>query len=471
VRRLLTSLLILAGLGLGAEAAPSYPSYRIGDMAGMEVTTPVALDVVNPAATVALRATKAREVPVVFRSFPVATNGLRLEFMAVFTRAQANFLTALAAGFPTQKVDAAIVASPEFQQFYNRFSEHSRFPVPAGLAAEWAQGGDGGSVRDRLLGQLQQVSARPVRPDELPEGFTIGKSVRLVAVTAADQKLSLEDVQRGRLTPGDQLISVSQAQKVFAESFSATEQPCARAVAALLKPDSFPDVPLTELTANVAVCQLVATEHIDAGATILHRGDRVDARTKAALDALNDILVANTARAADTPPSPAPPPAQVKTETKPASEILPVTTRSGAVWVVPVLSAICVVALLLAGWQAWKLRRRAPAQPASAALAYPPEVVTQLTQGVREAVIQELASQRRELLLAQQTAAEEVTQLIRRLDELQLPIQQREEAYEARIHALEGELALRKEENQELLKLKLEIVRRQLQSERAANLN
>jgi hypothetical protein len=92
-----------------------------------------------------------------------------------------------------------------------------------------------------------------------------------------------------------------------------------------------------------------------------------------------------------------------------------------------------------------------------------------MTQALRDAVVQEMAWQRRELLVAQQTAADEMATLIRRLDELHLPIQERERAYEARIQTLESELAQRTKENQELLQLKLDIVRRQLETERAAS--
>jgi hypothetical protein len=102
------------------------------------------------------------------------------------------------------------------------------------------------------------------------------------------------------------------------------------------------------------------------------------------------------------------------------------------------------------------------------ALTYPTESMTNLTQAMRDAVVQELALQRRELLLAQQAATDEIAMLVRRLDELQLPMQEREQTYEARIKSLENELALRTEENRELLKMKLDVVRRQLETERSS---
>ena len=92
-----------------------------------------------------------------------------------------------------------------------------------------------------------------------------------------------------------------------------------------------------------------------------------------------------------------------------------------------------------------------------------------LAQAVKEAVVQELAAQRRELLRVQENAALELVAMIRRLDSLQAPLQDRMRAYESRIQELEKELAARTEENQELLKLKIEMLRRQLETESVRN--
>ena len=92
-----------------------------------------------------------------------------------------------------------------------------------------------------------------------------------------------------------------------------------------------------------------------------------------------------------------------------------------------------------------------------------------LAQAVKEAVVQELAAQRRELLRVQESAAMELVAMIRRLDSLQAPLQDRMRAYESRIQELEKELAARTEENHELLKLKIEMLRRQLETERVRN--
>ena len=93
----------------------------------------------------------------------------------------------------------------------------------------------------------------------------------------------------------------------------------------------------------------------------------------------------------------------------------------------------------------------------------------QLAQALKEALVQELAVQRRELLQAQQIAAAEIAQLTHHLDELRAPIQERLRSYEMRIQELEKELAARNEENRELLKLKIEMFRRQLEVESPRN--
>lgn len=88
-----------------------------------------------------------------------------------------------------------------------------------------------------------------------------------------------------------------------------------------------------------------------------------------------------------------------------------------------------------------------------------------LAQVLKEALVQELAVQRKDLLQAQQIAATEIAQLTQHLDEVRAPIQERLRSYEARIQELEEELAARTEENRELLKLKIEMMRHQIEFE------
>jgi len=92
-----------------------------------------------------------------------------------------------------------------------------------------------------------------------------------------------------------------------------------------------------------------------------------------------------------------------------------------------------------------------------------------LVEALKDAVVQELASQRRELLTAQQQAAAELTELARRLEAAQTPMIERLRAYEQRIQDLEKELSEQSKENRELLKLKIEMTKQQFEAVRAGN--
>jgi hypothetical protein len=92
-----------------------------------------------------------------------------------------------------------------------------------------------------------------------------------------------------------------------------------------------------------------------------------------------------------------------------------------------------------------------------------------MTETLKETVIQQLAAQRSELLNAHEAAASEIAELIRRMDAAHAPLHERLHAYETRIQELEKELTARSEENRELLKLKVEMMKQQIETERAGN--
>jgi hypothetical protein len=132
---------------------------------------------------------------------------------------------------------------------------------------------------------------------------------------------------------------------------------------------------------------------------------------------------------------------------------------------VPAINAVNANAVSDMEWRRRALEAEARAEQAQAALKA--SLAPQLAESLKEAVVQGLAAQRSELLKAQQNAALEISELVHRLDELKAPIQERLHSYETRIHELERDLAERNEENRELLKLKIEMTRRQLEAERA----
>ena len=118
-------------------------------------------------------------------------------------------------------------------------------------------------------------------------------------------------------------------------------------------------------------------------------------------------------------------------------------------------------------WRQRALEAERRAQEAIAAARA--NLAPQLAQALKEALVQELAIQRRELLQAQHLAAAEIAQLSQHLDALKAPMQERLRSYETRIQELEKELTARSEENRVLLQLKIEMVRHQLEIERSRN--
>ena len=107
-----------------------------------------------------------------------------------------------------------------------------------------------------------------------------------------------------------------------------------------------------------------------------------------------------------------------------------------------------------------------PASVAAVLKAVQPNLESHLVEALKDAVVQELASQRRALLAGQQQAAAELTELARRLESVQAPMLERLRAYEQRIHDLEKELSEQSKENRELLKLKIDLLREQIEKER-----
>lgn len=105
-----------------------------------------------------------------------------------------------------------------------------------------------------------------------------------------------------------------------------------------------------------------------------------------------------------------------------------------------------------------------PPQPAT-----PASLAPHLVASLRDAVVQELAGQRRELIAGQQMATAELTDLARRLASVQAPLLERLRAYEQRIAELEAELSQQTQENRELLKLKIEQLREQVAVGRTRN--
>jgi len=475
--------------------------YRVGDVADTNIVTPVALDVVDPDATAARKAEEALKTPAIFRSYPDTTNQVERDFLAVFARARTDFLADYNDAAKQLELAGQTNATPDVARLVSDFNRKNKdFSLPESLARTWARGGDGQAEENMIVGRFREVMRRPIRPDDLPDGFTLGDTLLLVPASSPQETLLLDDAQRhGKIVTTTFMVTLSRARTLLREQFPKNEQAQGRALEALLKPDCFPDEKLTAQFRARQTAQLVVMAHFDAGQSVVRQGQAIDAKTAAALAQLNEKMLpgqlnqqiaaerdrarreqeqAQTAQAQATQAG-----NLAQNERRQAmqmhdqavlAQLQTMQVRVHNEWLLVALSGVSVVALV-AFWISVRSRRRAvsllPARleklPAQNPVVLQADLAPQLAQALKEAVVQELAAQRGELLKAQQSAALEIGELVHRLDQLHAPMQDRLRTYETRIEQLEKELAARSEENRELLKLKIEMIRRQLESERA----
>jgi hypothetical protein len=426
-------------------------AYRVGDVAEENIVAPVTLDVIDPAAPAASKLSEA-VTPMIFRVCSDVTDALANKFLAEFAGARSNFIAAVQDTFHQTTLDDATIASPDFGYLITAFNiEHKNFPITIDLAETWARGNPGLAAQNRLLEFLLLTMQHTVRPDELPKNFAIGEIVRLVPVNDPDEKLTLTVAEsRGKLVAEPSLTTLSQLRTIFCREFtSEDEQPLAHALTTLLQPNCIPDAELTQFARDRAARQIAVAQHHAAG----HDGVLQEAQP--VLPAVSPILQ--------------------KTDRPATTQNQPLKISAHNNWLIVVLAAISIVATLVM-WRLISRRQRVSSSLSRATNLTPqnpvilhPELEPHLTQMIKDALVQELAVQRRELLAAQQIATAEIIGLVRRLDELQMTMQERVQAYEMQIQKLEKELAARAEENRELLKLKIEMIRQQIEVERTRN--
>ncbi len=388
------------------------------------------------------------EAPTIFRVYSL-TNLLAAEFLAGFSETRSNFLAAVQDTFQQATLDEKSLASPDFGYLVTAFNiKNKKFPVTEKLATDWARGGSGQAMQTKLLDSLLKIERRYIRPDELPENFVIGKTARLVPADRPNEKQrTLPAAGQDEQIAASNISALSNTRAGFCREFSADEQPLAHAVSEWLQPNCIPDVELTRLARDRVPRQPKAIEPFAASRA-----------SPPAAPELSTVLPASNPAQSLTPAPTAP---AVAPEKKPAKIPGP------AAWLLAAISVVSATASIL-------LARKRKTGPAPVrAIKFSPQTpvllqpeLAPIVQAVKETFVQELALQRRELILAQQQAAAEIVELIRRLDKLQVPMQERLKAYELEIQRLEKTLAERTAENRELIKYRIELTRQQLEAER-----
>jgi hypothetical protein len=501
--------LICLGLLLSASVlqARDPASYYAGDTAEETISTPVAMDVIDADATAARKTIEALKTPAIFRSYANPSNAIAANFLAAFDQTRALFATNLHDAFGEITDANATVAAPAFTGFVTAFNRKKiPFPVSTELAGVWAHGGTGEAIQARCLNTLMQMTHRPIRPDDLPDGVALGETLRLVSVDSPQQALNLAEAeQRGKLATVTSVTTITRLRDLFRRAFPQPEQIMARGIGKFLQTNCEPDANLTRQARERDTSQLVVVNHYDAGQQVVKRGEIIDAKTLAALVQLNEKLMPgqlNLQLAAQREQlrqellqrdrlqqeQTQAQREQSRAEAAQAAALLKardqqlnlqnqtLAARVRNEWLFVAIAGVSLGAIF-AFWFLSRQRRREMSQVPVRLEKLSPEsqayiqatLHPQVAQILKEAVVQGLAAQRHELLQAQQAAAAELGMLVQRLDELKAPMQERLRSYEERIAELEKDLAERNEENRELLKLKIEMTRRQLEAERARN--
>jgi tetratricopeptide (TPR) repeat protein len=424
----LTCILALACLPtLGAK---DLADYKIGDTAAEEITTPIALDVIDPAATAARRVEEAQNTPAIFRSYPAVTNEVATAFLSEFAVTRSNFFARFTDAAKLLALNGKSDATPDLAKLMADFNRTNKtFPVTPGLGQLWARGDTGLTVGNVWAERLREAYRRPIRPDSLPAGFILGETLRLVPVKSQQDVLTLDDVTRhGKMATTTRLTTLTQARNLFAADFSGDEQPAGRALAVRLKPDCALDENLTQQARARQTAQIVVAVHFDAGQIVVRQGGLIDAKIKNAFDQISRQVIADNARA------------QLRHEHELAitaqNQELKTYTRNE--WLLAAVVILTVVTLL-SFWRLNVERRRAMpdavriVQPAPAPL---PDIAPHVAEVVKAALLEDLTALREELLKVQQSAATAPAESAAQPDPQEL-LRERLRDYELRILKLE----------------------------------
>jgi len=507
IPRATTTGLIFAGslslLLAGKLAAREISEYRLGDVVEADITTPVPLRVVDEGGTAALKEKEALRVPSIFRFDPATADAVEEEFRVAFTNTRSNFLERVQAHFDRRKLDEAELATEKFQRIVGTMlQQRNALPLTTNLAELWARGDQGWVVLSSVLTRLRGAMGHPIRPDFLPAGFKLSGQVWLVTVTNREQELTLDEAESNASSLSRTNLQVIwRARKELVATFPPGEEVLARAAAAAIRFNCLPEPELTQQARARHIEPIFVAENYDAGQVIARHGQIIDAKIRAALDQLMEKTeVAHMRREMgreqammDT----------IRRRNKwlwagvaglilllltvswrlvrrhRAISLLPARLADGGASAAVLACPSCQETIVIPSgalertsenreaWQERALTAEQRAERAQAAIRA--GILPQLAEWLRHTFVRSLMFQRSQMLETQKTAAAEMAEMERRLNELRAPLEERLRAYEQRIAELEKLLEAKSEENRELLQAKIKLTRQRIQAERERN--
>jgi membrane-associated HD superfamily phosphohydrolase len=480
-------LLAACLLPLVSLSAKDLADYQIGDKADEDIVATTKLTVADPDGTEALKQKEAQHVPVVIRYYTNAANMVEARFRDSIHKVRGNFLKSVNKSFGHQPLSADELGSSGFESLATLFQKQNKlFPLSTNRAALWASGDSDRAYEDSLAATLRQTMAAIIRPEPLPADTKAG--VWLVPFGDTNGAISAQLAERdGKNFSRSSFVALADAKKNFQSLFGTDERDVAKYLATLLTPNCTVDEAATQELRAKRVEGLSSMATFKPGDVVAHRGQVIDKKIKSALDQLKEKQVVIQLQELQAKQQAAVSQLQALAASNDAKGA---QTQERIRWLAVTLAG-AVVILAMAIWQLarrrqtvsllpvpvtggtaeqWQQRALVAEQRAEKLQAAARAgVLANLSQWLSGAMTQRLLTQRRLLLQAQSKAATEMAELTSRLEKIHAPLQDRLITYEARIVELEKELAARGEENRELLKAKIEMMRKQLEMERGRN--
>jgi membrane-associated HD superfamily phosphohydrolase len=485
-------LLALALLPVLNLHAKELGDYQLGDKAEEDIVATSKLSFVDPEGTDTLRKQEALRVPIVIRYYTNAASDVEAQFHQAFTQTREDFLASLNKAFGHAKLSAEELSSFKFNSLAILFQKQNElFPLSTNRAALWAAGDDDQSYEASLVPLLRKAMSSPIRPEPVPEEFKLTGTVRLMPLGSPAEIVTAQEAsQTTHNFARTNFPTVSQVRKDFQTIFPKEERDVAKYLASLLKPNCVVDESVTRQLRARRTEGMWSVCDYEPGQIVAHRGQVIDRKVKAAIDLLKEKAVVGQLQELQVKQQAAVGQLQqiVVTDREKDNE-----ARERLRWFIAALAGAILV-LALAVWQLARRRNAVALLPVPAGAtvgelewqqrallaeqrseklqtAARAGLIAQMSQWLSGVLTQRLISQRRQLLDSQNNAATEMAELEARLERVQAPLQVRLAAYEHRIAELEKDLAARGEENRELLKAKIEMMRKQLETERERNKN
>lgn len=261
----------------------SLPDYKVGEVARMEITTPVELIVVDPERTARLRQEEAQKVAPIFRFDQNVVEQSVNQLRAAFAASRNQFQAALRQAFKSDMLSPSEMASARFAAFVRSFQQqHPSFPVNLTLARLWASGDAGEEFQSRLIARLRGFY---VRADEFPSSLgAVPQRVRILS--AVGDRLTPEQIEQSPLVEWKDLWTVSEARYHVKGSLALDQREYADWLAGFVKENCVYDHALTEWMRARLSDQITATNRYQPRQVIVQRGEVVTPQIKAAIDRL-----------------------------------------------------------------------------------------------------------------------------------------------------------------------------------------